>query len=166
MKLVLGSIAAAIAAAAFFLAYPWHPVLTVTAVKRHERVLCLRMEDGEEFLLVFTHSVNKRPVEDTIRVQGDHLVVVKSRYDAFGAGMPEASANGMTLRDAKDGWLEWIANQPRPQVSFFVGWVADHRLRVRGRDIIMTRVAEPGTLVSLRTDRLSWWGLWKGRCAP
>lgn len=122
------------------------------------------MEEGEEFVLSFVHSVNKRPVYDTIRVDGNQLVIVKSRFDSFGAGMPEASTETMTLKLGKDGWMEWIVNRPVPEVSFFVGWVANHSLRLKGRDIPLAGLAEPGTLLSLRMQKTSRYNLWKGRC--
>jgi hypothetical protein len=163
-RLGVGFGALAIAAVAFFYFSPRDPILTVTAVRDGRRLLCSRMTEGEEFILSFVHSVNRRPVYDTIRVEGEHLVVVKSRFDSFGAGMPEASADGMRLQRGQDGWLEWIVNRPMPEVTFFVGWVANHSLRLKGRDIALKELAEPGTLVALRIHRASRYETWKGRC--
>ena len=74
-------------------------------------------------MLSFVHSVNRRPVYDTLRVERDHLVIVRSRYDSFGAGMPEASTPEGTLTIAKDGWLEWTVNRPsRKSPSEWAGW--------------------------------------------
>jgi len=145
--------------AAFFLFYPLYPVLRVTSVKKADLLFCARMAEGEEFVLSFIHSVNKRPVFDTLRVEGDHVLIVKSRFDSFGAGMPEGSQVG------EDGWLEWIVNRPVPEVTLFVGWVANHSLRLKGREIPLADLAEPGTLLSLRVQKASRYGLWKGRCA-
>jgi hypothetical protein len=116
------------------------------------------MAENEEFVLSFIHSVNKRPVFDTLRMEGNQLLIVKSRFDSFGAGMPEGSQMG------QDGWLEWVVNRPVPEVTLFVGWVANHSLRVKGREIPLTELAEPGTLLSLRAGKASRYGLWKGRC--
>jgi hypothetical protein len=145
--------------AAFFLFYPLYPVLRVTSVKKADLLFCARMAEGEEFVLSFIHSVNKRPVFDTLRVEGDHVLIVKSRFDSFGAGMPEGSQMG------QDCWLEWVVNRPVPEVTLFVGWVANHSLRLKGREIPLTELAEPGTLLSLRAGKASRYGLWKGRCA-
>ncbi len=162
----LGAATGAIAvAAAFLIFYPWYPVLEIKSVKKGDLLFCARMAEGEEFVLSFVHSVNKRPVYDTIRVEGNHLLIVKSRFDSFGAGMPEASTGGMTLRFDKDGWLEWIVNRPLPEVTLFVGWVANHSLRLKGREIALAGLAEPGTLLSLRIQKASRYELWKGRCA-
>ena len=116
------------------------------------------MTEGEEFTLSFIHSVNKRPVFDTLRVQSNHLLIVKSRFDSFGAGMPEGSQVG------QDGWLEWIVNRPVPEVTFFVGWVANHSLHLRSQEFPLTDWVDPGTLVSLRIQRASCYEVWKDGC--
>jgi len=144
--------------AAFFLFYPLYPVLRVAKVKKAELLFCARMAENEEFVLSFIHSVNKRPVFDTLRIEGNQLLIVKSRFDSFGAGMPEGSQMG------QDGWLEWVVNRPVPEVTLFVGWVANHSLRLKGREIPLADLAEPGTLLSLRAGKASRYGLWKGRC--
>jgi hypothetical protein len=148
----------------FFLFYPLYPVLRITTVKTEKVLVCAKMDEGEEFVLSFIHSVNKRPVYDTIRVEGNHLLIVKSRFDSFGAGMPETSTDTMKLQLGKDGWLEWVVNRPAPEVTFFVGWVANHSLRIKGRDIPFIDLVEPGTLLSLRVRKASRYEMWKGGC--
>jgi hypothetical protein len=144
--------------------YPLSPILQITDVKKGDVLFCIRVDEGEEFILSFVHSVNRRPVYDTLRVEGNHFLIVKSRFDSFGAGMPEASSDGMELRVGEDGWLEWIVNRPVPEVTFFVGWVANHSLRLKDLDVPLTTLAEPGTLLSLRIQKASRYDLWKGRC--
>jgi len=144
--------------AVFFFFYPFDQVLRIKTVKTGRVLLCVRMVEGEEFILSFIHSVNKRPVYDTIRVKGNDLLIVKSRFDSFGAGMPEGSHIG------EDGWLEWHVNRLVPEVSFFVGWEANHSLCLKGQDIPLARLAEAGTLLCLRIERASRYELWKGRC--
>jgi hypothetical protein len=144
--------------AVFFFFYPFYPVLRIKTAKTERILLCAKMTEGEEFILSFTHSANKGPVYDTIQVKGDHFLIVKSRFDSFGAGMPEGSQIG------EDGWLEWKVNRLVPEVSFFVGWVANHALHLKGRKIFLARLAEAGTLLSLRIEKASRYELWKGGC--
>jgi hypothetical protein len=144
--------------AVFFFFYPFYPVLRLTTVKTKRVLLCAKMAEGEEFTLSFIHSVNKRPVYDTIRVKGNNLLIIKSRFDSFGAGMPEGSHVG------EDGWLEWNVNHLVPEVSFFVGWIANHSLHLKGQEIPLVRLAEAGTLLSLRIKKASRYELWKGGC--
>jgi hypothetical protein len=144
--------------AVFFVFYPFHSVLTITTVKTERVLLCAKMAEGEEFTLSFIHSVNKRPVYDTIQVKGNHFLIVRSRFDSFGAGMPEGSHIG------EDGWLEWNVNHLVPELTLFVGWVADHSLHLRGQEIPFLRLAEAGAPLSLRIKKASRYDLWKGGC--
>jgi hypothetical protein len=145
----------------FFLFTPFHPVLTLTAVKAAKELGGFRMKEGEEFTFSFIHSINKRPVYDTLRVKGDQLLIVKSRFDSFGGGMPDASTDTMKLQLGEDGWVESILSHSVPEITFFLGWVANHSLRIRGRNIPLTNLAEPGTLLSLKIRKMSYYDLWK-----
>ena len=158
MKLLgVGLGALGIVATLFFIDYPLISVLQISDVKTGKPLFRTRVAEGEEFVLSFTHSVNKRPVYDTIRVENGHLVVVGSRFDSFGAGMPEGA------RLSKDGSLEWIVNRPVPEISFFLGWVANHTIELKGRKLALINLAQPGTLLSVRTEKVSRYELWKGR---
>ncbi|MHC1727095.1 MAG: DUF1850 domain-containing protein [Syntrophobacteraceae bacterium] len=138
--------------------------LQVIDDKKGGILLCATMSVGEEFTLSFMHSVNKRPVYDTLRAQGDHLVIVKSRYDAFGAGMPESSTEDGAFAVLPDGWLEWRVNRPVPEIIVRVGRVAEHTLWIKGRETRLADLAEPGNALVFRVHRLSILNALKGGC--
>lgn len=141
-------------------------VLEVSRQDTHEPVLCTSVQQGEEFIISFTHSVNRRPVYDTLRVETDHLVIVGSRFDAFGAGMPEASTADGTLTVAEDGWLLWTVNRPVPEVVVRVGRVADHSLRIKEKDLRLADLAPPGTALAFQVRRATLIDRMKGRYLP
>ena len=153
-------------AAAFsvFVFYPQRLVLEIADANTGRLALCADMAEGEAFVLSFVHSVNKRPVYDTLRVAKDHLVIVGSRFDAFGAGMPETSTEQGTFRVGRDGWIEWTINRPMPEVVVRVGRVANHTLRLKGRETRLADLAEPGTPLAMRMQNGSLYTIWKGRC--
>jgi hypothetical protein len=149
----------------FFLFYPLVPVLTVTDAKTNVPVLYVKVHDGQEFSIAFTHSVNKRPVRDYIRVAGDQLVVVRSEYDAFGAGMPETSQGEMTVRLTPEGKLVLDnINRTLPEFAVFVGTVANHILYVADRQIPLTDLAPPQTPLKFRAAKASYFTLLRSRC--
>jgi hypothetical protein len=139
-------------------------VLELTAVPEERVVYCARMTEGEEFVLSFTHSVNRRPVYDTLRVRAGGLVIAKSRFDAFGAGMPESSTDQGTLRVLPDGWLEWTVNREVPEVILRVGLVAQHALQIRGERVALADLVEPGTALAFRIRPDAPHGPLKERC--
>jgi len=144
--------------------WPLPPVLEVTRADSDQLVLCAEMAPGEEFVLSFLHSVNRRPVYETLRVAGDHLVIVGARFDSLGAGMPEASNEQGTLRWTDDGWLEWTVNRPVPEVVVRIGRVANHILTLKGRAIPLADLAEPGTPLAFRVVSRTIPSDSKGRC--
>lgn len=146
--------------------WPLVSALEILDGRTGRAVFCARLQPGEEFLISFVHSVNRRPVYDTLRAEGDHLVIVKSRFDAFGAGMPEASTSEGTLAVAPDGWLEWTVNRSVPEVTVRVGRVADHILHLKSREIRLSNLAEPGSALTFRVRKVRWLDLMKGRCVP
>lgn len=158
----VGLVAAAVSAV--LLAWPFFTVLEITDLNRGRVVFRARMAEREEFVIAFTHSVNRRPVHDTLRADGGRLVIVKSRFDHFGAGMPDASDAAGTLRVLPDGWIEYTVGRTVEEVTVRVGRVADHRLLLKGRDIPLTGLAPPGSPVSFRVRDARWFDVVKGRC--
>lgn len=148
------------------LLWPLIPALEIVDGRSGRVAFCVRVQPGEEFVLSFVHSVNRRPVFDTLRVEADHLVIVKSRFDAFGAGMPEASSSEGTLSIASDGWLEWTVNRPVPEVTIRVGRVAEHTFHLKGREIRLADLAQPGAPLTVRIRKARMLDLIKGRCIP
>jgi hypothetical protein len=156
--------AAAVAAVAALLLWPMGPALEMVD-RTGKSVFCSRVDVGQEFVLSFVHSVNRRPVYDTLRVERDHLVILRSRFDSFGAGMPTESTADGTLAIAKDGWLEWTVNRPVPDITVRVGWVAGHTLTIEGREIRLADLAEPGSPLTIRVRDVRMLDFFKGRCA-
>lgn len=163
---IFGAVALLVLVAGGFHFLPLSRALVLVTPGTVNVCFCARMEDGEEFVLSFTHSVNKRPVFDTLKVEGDHLVIVKSRYDAFGAGMPESTTGEGTFEVLPDGWLQWTVNRPVPEVVVRVGRVANHMLHIKGRNIRLTDLAEPGQALAFRVRRIALSEQMKGRCLP
>ncbi len=143
---------------------PWQPILVVRTVKPEKTVLCARMNDGEEWMISYTHSVNRRPVEDFLRIEGSGLRILRSRFDAFGAGIPETSTPENPLRVMADGRLEYTVNRPVQEVIIFVGRVAGHVLHLRGREIPFTSLAEPGMALRFFVENRSVYRTFKGEC--
>jgi hypothetical protein len=142
---------------------PFITVLEISDYKSQRKLHLIRMEAGEEFTISFIHSVNRRPVYDTLRVENGHMVIVRSRYDSFGAGMPESSTAEGTLSIAKDGWLIWTVNRPVPDVTVRVGWTADHTLYMKDRKIRLLELAEPGSALTMRVSKIGLIDFLKGR---
>jgi len=159
----IGVLVLAAAAAAFFLT-PWQTVLIVRCDRTGETKLCAGVARGEEFVISYVHSVNRRPVYDTLRIEAKGMTIVKSRFDSFGAGIPEVATAEHPLRFTSDGWLEYTVNRPTPDVTIFVGRVAEHTLHIKDRAIALATLAEPGTALNFSVTRQSLYEIYRGGC--
>lgn len=139
-------------------------VLIVKTLNPDRTVLCARMTEGEEWAVSYTHSVNKRPVYDYLQIRGTQLLIARSRYDAFGAGMPETTTPENPLRVGKNGWLEYTVNRLVPDVRIFVGRVAGHRLHLKGREIPFASLANPGKTLCFSSEKMSLWRILAEGC--
>jgi len=148
------------------LLWPFIPALEIVDGRDGYIAFCAGVRPGEEFVLSYVHSVNKRPVYDTLRAEADHLVIVGSRFDSFGAGMPEASTQDGTLTVSKESLLEWSVNRAVPDITVRVGWVAEHTLHVKGREIRLADLAEPGKPLTMRVRKIRMLDLIESRCIP
>ena len=157
-------IASGVASLLWILLHPAHRVLEISDPRSDRPLFCAEMADGEDFVLSFVHSVNKRPVFDTLRVDGDRLIIVKSRFDSFGAGMPEESGSEGRLEFDSDGWLVWSVWRPVPLLNLFVGRDAQHGVHIRGSQRALAELAEPGTSLSIRSTRISLLELLRRSC--
>ncbi len=156
-------VAAALGVILLFL-IPAHNVLVVKTVKQEKTVLCARMARNEEWAVSYVHSVNKRPVYDYLQIEGKEIRILRSRYDAFGAGMPETTSPEKPLRIGPDGWLEYTVNRLVPEVTIFVGRVAAHELHLKGRRIAFTSLARPGSALRFSAEKRSFVQILTERC--
>lgn len=162
-RIMPGAIAAVMALGMIvFFWIPSQTVLVVQTVKPERIVLFSRMTDGEEWMISYTHSVNRRPVYDFIRIEGSGLRIVRSRFDAFGAGIPETSTPDNPLRIGADGWLEYTVNRSVPDITIFVGRVAGHVLHLKGREISFASLAQPGMALRFSVEKRSLYQTFKG----
>ena len=151
--------AALIGAAAAALLLPLRTALAVRTQPGGELRFGAAMADGEELVISYVHSVNRRPIHDTLRVEGTELRILTSRFDAFGAGVPDDPEH--PLRVTSDGWMEYTVDRRVPEVTLFVGRVAEHTLRVGSRVVPLAAIAEPGSALRFTVERLSLLHLWR-----
>lgn len=150
-----------LALAGFVLGLPMFGGLEVVDPEEGRVLLRTPLGEADGFQICFVHSVNRRPVCDTLRVRGGELVIASSRFDSFGAGMPDGSTQEGVLRRLSDGWLEWRVERAVPELTLRVGRTAEHRLLLKGREVALVELADPGRALSLRPGHFSIWEILK-----
>ena len=109
----------------------------------------------EKFTIKYTHSVNKSPVEDSIKWNGNKLVICETLYQSYGAGIPNEPENGQILTWTERGLLLSNINLERDFINLFVGTVADHYLIYRGQEYQLKKLAGEQALLNISVKRLS-----------
>lgn len=95
-----------------------------------------RISEGDEFSVMFIHSVNKYPLTDVYQIKDHKIYVVRTIYNNFGAGVQTEIEEGQTLEYGENG--EMIVSGfdlEMPYLSYLVGTVSDHILTVHGKEI-------------------------------
>ncbi len=143
---------------------PIHNALIVNNTKTGNYITAFPVKDNDEFVISFIHSINKRPVYEYIKIAGKQLNIYKARYDAFGAGMPETSTDGLHLAMKEHGVLELTnINRIKNDISIFVGTVAEHVIEINGSRISLDTLAKPGESLTFKVGRVSYFDFWKRR---
>jgi hypothetical protein len=111
---------------------------------------------GDTFEVTYLHSINFSPVTDVIEWTGRDLVVVKSVFRTFGAGIPiptDITGAGAELL-AVDGHYELIGIDKHMQ-GFYVMTqaVPDHRIIYGGREARLLDLISSGNPVRITVKR-------------
>ena len=110
---------------------------------------------GDEFEVTFIHSLNKSPITDVIEWSGRDMIVRKSVFKTFGAGVPVPSDGiGAELLFA-DGRYELVGIDKRmPGFTIMTQEVPDHVIRLGGREARLLELAGPGKPVDIKVRRV------------
>lgn len=143
--------AAALAAAAAFFVRP--ACLTLRDRDGHLAGI-FPLDRGGGFALSHRHSVANLPWVEWFRVdRGDVMVLVRTRYGAFGAGLPSGDEGGTV--SLEDGWIE-IDGMRREFASFALSPASftEHRLAIGRRAWALWPVVAGRTPVTVAVERL------------
>jgi len=117
----------------------------------------------DTFSVIYTHSVNKSPVEDVFVIQPDYgIMVKKSVYYSFGAGIPYELEAGQELHVYDDRIEIDNINRDLQEYLLFVGTVADHTFVMKNHRIHLNQLTQPQQTVSFQVCRVPLIHLMKG----
>ena len=115
--------------------------LAVYDTQTNKTYRTFEVSEGTEFSVEFIHSVNKSPVIDVYCIRDGNIVVDRTIYSAFGAGVQTEIEEGQTLEYDEDGNMVVSGfNIIFPEVKYIVGTVSDHILRIEGEYISLTEL--------------------------
>ena len=110
--------------------------LVLTDMNTGKKIAEYPIKDNDRFSITFIHSVNKSPLTDIYEIRNGDIYVVETHYHGFGAGVQTEIEEGQTLSYASDGTMIVSGfDKLIPSLSYFVGTVSDHVLKIHGREI-------------------------------
>jgi hypothetical protein len=108
---------------------------------------------GAEFQLQWTHTVTRRPIIETYRVQPDRqLALVQMIFDQYGPNLPAGPEGGTTWRIERDRWVVTGYQVELAALGFGVGPYG-HELQVGSRRLDLLRAAGSDRLLKLSVER-------------
>jgi len=94
------------------------------------------VSEGTEFSVEFVHSVNKSPVKDVFVIQDEKMIIDRTVYSAFGAGVQTEIEEGQKLEYDDDGNMIVSGfNIVFPQIKYILAEPSDHVLEINGEKI-------------------------------
>ena len=121
------------------------PCLTVKNQDTGEIYLQIPVSEADRFSVGFVHSVNKSPVIDCYEIRNEKIILDRTIYYGFGAGVQTEIEDGQTLSYGEDGSMTVSGfEQEMPDLCYLVGTVSDHILTV-GYYADGARILELGT---------------------
>lgn len=113
-----------------------------------------RVSEGDEFSVMFIHSVNQYPLTDVYQIRDHKIYVIRTIYNNFGAGVQTEIEEGQTLEIGENG--EMIVsgfNREMPYLSYIVGTVSDHILTVKGKEYSLRDLCGRNSKVEFSCER-------------
>lgn len=135
---------------------PFLKGITITDYKTGRKLYCHTAGAGDSFSIRYIHSVNKSPVEDFFLIgNNDELILEKTVFLSFGAGVPASSADGgeMTVYDNR---IEVTGiNRRIDNFLLFVGVTAEHRFKMDKDEFMLRHISHPQRNLMIRIERVS-----------
>jgi len=130
--------------------------LTIKDEEKNKLLHCVAVDRGDYFSIWYLHSVNKSPVEDFFYIgPGNCIILSKSVFYSFGAGVPSASSDGGEFRVYEDRIEVTGINRRIDDFFLFIGVTADHRFRMNGGEVILSHVIAPQKNIRIAVNRVS-----------
>ena len=134
---------------------PLFPRLILNSVKNNKDNFIFNI-NKKEFLISYTHSVNKGRIRDyyIINNNNNDIVLDKTRFVSYGAGMSDPEGDEKII--ITDDYIEINnINKKIKDLYLFVGIVADHRIEFDGKEIKLNTLFEPQINIKIQYKRVS-----------
>ncbi|MBQ0052301.1 MAG: DUF1850 domain-containing protein [Treponema sp.] len=108
------------------------------------------------FVISYTHSVNKGRIHDHYVCDGDQLILEKSVFVSYGAGIPEPEEIAdCQFELTEDGYVLNKLNKRLDSFLMAVGVIAEHSVTISGKEYFLKNFFPVQTSLRFQVKRVS-----------
>jgi hypothetical protein len=129
-------------------------VLTFEHFQEEDILFMFRVEEGDEFIVKWIHSVELTPWEEIFRIDSNNNIILdRTRFQQFGAGVPDFA--GKTV-EIKDGYITYgEINQKIPLLPYGISNFAKHTLVFNDVEYPLYELVPDGDRINIYTENIS-----------
>lgn len=130
-----------------------HPVLILENLPLSKTIFISRVYSGDEFTMKWMHSVELEPWEEIFRIdEKGEIVLDRTKFKAFGAGVPSKSGNKAEI---KDGYVIFSGiNKKIPEITYGISNFAKHTFYFRNNEYNLYEMVENDSPVKIYTTQI------------
>lgn len=110
--------------------------------------------EKKEFIISYTHSVNRGRVRDYYIIKSKYIILSKTRFMSYGAGIPEPE-NRQKFRETEDYIEISDINRKIDNLYLFVGTIANHKIEIDEKKIELKEIFKPQENIKIEYKILS-----------
>ena len=110
--------------------------------------------EKKEFIISYTHSVNRGRVRDYYIIKSKYIILSKTRFMSYGAGIPEPEKR-QKFRETEDYIEISDINRKIDNLYLFVGTIANHKIEIDGEKIELKKIFKPQESIKIEYKILS-----------
>ena len=128
--------------------------LVLESVKDNNNKYIYNLEK-KEFIISYTHSVNKGRVRDYYIIDDDYnIILYKTTFVSYGAGIAEPENNENIIIRDDDIEINNI-NRVIKDFYLFVGIIAEHSITINDDEIMLKSLFKPQTNIKIKYRKVS-----------
>lgn len=140
---------------AFVFIFPFFSVLSISNRKNPSEKIHFE-NSARGFIISYTHSVNKGRVHDYYRAKGKNLILYRTDFVSYGAGMPEIEETpGAVFHQADETYTMEYKRNVGTSFLLSVGVIAEHSVTVGNNEFFLKDFFEPKTSLVFEVKRIS-----------
>lgn len=110
--------------------------------------------EKKEFIISYTHSVNRGRVRDYYIIKSKYIILSKTRFMSYGAGIPEPEKR-QKFTEAEDYIEISDINRKIDNLYLFVGTIANHKIEIDEKKIELKEIFKPQENIKIEYKILS-----------